>query len=212
MNTNQIIHISSEIVILISVTYYLSRQIKGVKTMLMNLDNNVKMLENSYEEKFENLFSIVNNLHNQMNQMNRMNYSIPTGATHPTRQQFSTINQQESLGIRKRKKQEDTNNNTSNENSETTETAETAATQSMKLSNQNNQKRSNPLIDMISNLTSGNPFDLLNIQSAPISIGIGAVNTPQKQSSANIEVIEEEDENRVDEDIEEDLNELLKEN
>jgi hypothetical protein len=94
-----------------------------------------------------------------------------------------------------------------------------SAKEPMKLNKQQPTK-SQPLLDMLSNLTSGgNPFDLFQDIQNPLTIGISALSVPMKQtqqtqkSTANIEVVEDEDidEEKVDNDIQEDLDELLKE-
>jgi hypothetical protein len=184
--------------------------------MVKDLQQNMKMMEEANEEKF-----------------NRMYQMITSQQIHANQQYIRRSDGNEYQGtnynnLRKRRVQV---RETDDEN-EVKEPVHKS--EPMRLSGERGERkeqqmnRGNPLVDMINSLASAtsNPFDLISeMGGAPISIGISTVQTSHngrgtagKQSTANIEIVEdtevveedEQDNDKLDDEIQEDLDELLK--
>lgn len=221
VSKSQLIHISSEIIILLSLTFFLSRQVKSVKKMVIDTNNRLSSIEKEFNDKLDELNDILRNNQHQLNRYSLMSMREKLYDDSPEQMFNRNIrtSEQES-GLRKRKinirphREENEDECKDNDKCFINGTNTSVATESMKLNKENlfsntperqeipQQQRKNPILNILQN-----PFDILTMT-------VGVKDTPK--SKAEIQIIDEDtleeediDEEQIDNDIKDDLEELL---
>jgi hypothetical protein len=221
-NTNQLIHISSELLVLLSTVYFLNKQIKTLRQNVVEVKEQMKKMELTYEDKLEHLFRLVNNHHMQLNRLQMRQYS-------EMEEQYNEVpsTYQQGGGIRRRKVQireeVDSNEDDIQEEKQKSKQVPVMKLKGMNQTQKVNEKQTqNPLLNVFSNLNT-NPFDIINeiaSNTIPITMSFTSVenqNGHMKKSQAQVEIIDDEpesndelDETKLDEDLKDDLEDLLK--
>jgi len=219
VSKSQLIHISSEIIILLSLTFFLNRQVKSVKKMVIDTNNRLNSMEREFNDKLNELNDIIRNNQHQLNRYSLMSMREKLYDDSPE-QMFNrnTRTSEQDSGLRKRKinirphREESEDECKDNDKCFINNTS--VATESMKLNKENlfsntqerqeppQQQRKNPILNILQN-----PFDILTMT-------VGVKDTPKPK--AEIQIIDEDnveeedvDEEQIDNDIKDDLEELL---
>lgn len=211
MNTNQLIHISSEIVVLLGFTYYLQRQITKLSGVYTELKQRMDETEQLNNKRFDMLLNMIEDNVAQQVQYNRMSNFMPSMSVHP--QQHMNNPNVEDVGLRNRKtkRAEPTPNNKPSSSEPMRLNKKSESTPPQNVSQQQPQQP---------NIFPFNPLDLLNsisgMASSPVfSATIVTDNiVPQAQKTSDIKIVEIEDDEeqtpeKLDEDIQEELKDLL---
>jgi hypothetical protein len=226
MNTNQLLHISGEIIVLLSFTYFLQRQITRLSKAYNDLSKRVDEMETEYKNKFDTLLQLVDNIDRQLS----MNNHIPESFFNPRMNNMNS-------GLRNRKAKSSNDipndNNTNNTNNTNKNIKQNFVSQPQMQPQQ--QMQSQPQMQPQQQMQSQpqmqshfpnfafNPMDLLNsisgIQSPPVfTATIVTENIIPKKSDSEVkivEVVDDEENNKeenLDEEIADELNDLLSNN
>jgi len=216
VSKSQLIHISSEIIILLSLTFFLNRQVKSVKKMVVDTNNRLNSIEQEFNDKLNELNNIIRDNQHELNRYSMM--SMREKLYDDSQEQLYNRNirtSEQQSGLRKRRinirPQKNENDCKEDDKCFIDGMNTSLATESMKLNSTISsekkeipqQQRKNPILNILQN-----PFDILTMT-------VGVKDTP-KNPKADIQIIEEDnieeeeiDEEQIDNDIKDDLEELL---
>ena len=217
VSKSQLIHISSEIIILLSLTFFLSRQVKSVKKMVVDTNNRLNSIEQEFNDKLNELNNIIRNNQYELNRYSMMSMREKLYDDSPEQLYNRNIRTSEKQsGLRKRRINIRPHRNENEDDCKEDDKCfidgmnTSLATESMKLNSTTSsekkeipqQQRKNPILNILQN-----PFDILTMT-------VGVKDTPKPK--AEIQIIEEDnieeeelDEEQIDNDIKDDLEELL---
>jgi hypothetical protein len=215
VSKSQLIHISSEIILLLSITFFLNRQVKSVKKMVTDTNNRLNSIEQDFNDKLNELNNILVNNQHQLNRYSMMNSREKL--YDDSNEQFFNRNQEQQSVLRKRKiniKPRKDENDCKEDGDRCFVNKTYIAKESMKLNSTGSsllsekeeipQQKKNPILNILQN-----PFDIL-------TMAVGVKDKPRPK--ADIEILDEEyeedeenevDEEQIDNDIKDDLEELL---
>lgn len=213
MNTSQLLHISGEIVVLLSFTYFLQRQITKLAKAHAELNKRIEELEQDYKKKFDMLFNVVENLDRQLHYTQ---INTPINSVNP----FINMGpSQNNTGIRNRKAKQSSNENVSTHN-ESTQPKQRNTDNNINHNNVQQPAQQMPQMSQMPQMPNFgfNPLDLLNslsgMQTPPVfTATIVTENIIPKKPENETKIVEvvddEEDEEKIDEEIADELNDLL---
>lgn len=229
MNTSQLIHISSEIVVLLGFTFYLQRQITKLSNVYAELKQKVEANEELASKRFDMISEMIDSLANQI-QYNKFSQHMTTShpSFFPQQAQYSQqphqspqhqsppIQQQDSTVLRNRKtKQNNVNQPMNNEGAN----LNINASEPMRLNNNTNEVRRQVPNANSAQMMGGvnlpfNPLDILsnlsNMAAPVFSATIVTENIIPQKKDSDVKIVEIEE--NLDDEIKEELEELLSEN